>query len=535
MVIEKIKDDDLEFMQCWFTPQCLAESLFSNFDNFGLFDDNFGEIRIYQLPFLSYEPIIDENVPGLSEKEQFKLRKGAGDVYNLGARKYGKSLITLKIDIALASVYDDGWWEAFYSIDEKRLRNVLDSVKTAMEYHPIFKMWDVNCSYKPEIKFYGKKNRWLLQGVNLILKGKSPGEQFYGLHVKKLFGDEVSFETQSVYEKRKEALSELGAVTRLSGMTNFNPNSPIGKTFSDPMNKAKIINLPQYVNPYWDDDEKLDRIKDYGGAESLNYKVFVEGEIVKDGTTEFDIDRVQQCYNRKKTIKNFEITKDNFSRFRNLLVVVRPKNAERIFLSSDVGDKQTEIIIHSEIGENYSYLYNITLYNLKLDEQEEIFNYLIETLEANVIAYDCGDAFGRVLADHTETKYGKEHVIRYAGASKIAVAFEKNENGDIILENGKPVEKQEFMSEWSVRRLKDLLYENKVVIPIDYKFDMQILQVQAFRSGTRVRYECIMENDHLWSAWRVWAIAQWLAKAFNITPKIKPSMGTGANSWDSKK
>ena len=442
MITEKIKEKELAFMECWHTPRCLAETLFADFDNFGEFEDEkFGHLRLYQLPFPSYEPMIDSKMPGLSEKEQFKLRKGVGDINNLGARKYGKSLITLKLDIVLSALHDDGWWTAFYSIDEKRLRNVLDTAKLAMEYHPVVKMWGVRCTYKPEIRFYGRKNKWLLQGVNLTLKGKTPGEQFYGLHVKKLWGDEVSFETQAVYEKRKEALSELGAVTRLAGMTNFTKHSPIGKAFYDPMNRVKRVNLPQYVNPFWDEEEKLDRIKDYGGKESINYKVFVEGDVVEDGVSEFDIERVQQCYNRKKTIKNFEITKDNFSRFRNIIVVDRPINAERIFISSDVGDKQTEIIVHSEIGEKYSYIYNITLYNLIQDEQEEIFDYIIKKLEANVIALDCGDAFGRILADHFEKKYGQEHVVRYAGSAKLPIDFEKDEKGNIKLQNGKPIEK----------------------------------------------------------------------------------------------
>ena len=168
MLTEKINPEDLKFMEAWHTPRCLAECLFGNFDNLGSFDEEKrGSIRLYQMTFLSSEGIIDEKMPGLNKKQQFKLKKGAGDTYNLGSRKYGKTLLTIKVDMALSSLYDDDMWCGFYSIDEKRLRGVLDSVKYAMEYHPIFKAWKFKCLYKPEIRFYSRKNNWLLHGLNM--------------------------------------------------------------------------------------------------------------------------------------------------------------------------------------------------------------------------------------------------------------------------------------------------------------------------------------------------------------------------------
>lgn len=536
MLTQNITQEELGFMETWNNPIALSESLFNDFDNLGDFDEKlFGNIRLYQLPFISYESMIDTDMEGLSEKEQFQLRKNVGDCYNLGARKYGKSLITIKLDMVLSALNDYALLSGFYSIDEKRLRGILDPVKLAMEYHPICKLWDMKCTYKPAIIFYGRKNKWLLQGINLTLKGKTPGEQFYQLHVKKLWGDEVSFETQEVFEKRKESLSELGAVIRLSGMTNFLRHSPIGKTFYAPENKKQIINLPQFVNPFWDENEKQDRIKVYGGEDSINYRVFVKGEVVEDGISELDMERIQKCYQPKKTIKSFEITKKRFSRFRNNIVVERPKNADRIFISADVGDTQTEIIIHSEIGDKYTYLYNITLYNLKNGEQEEIFKFLIDKMSANVVAIDCGDAFGRILCDNLEKKYNKENIVRYAGASKIVVGFEEDEKGNIILKNGKPVEKQEYMSEWSMARLKVLLYETRVKIPTDYKLDMQFSQVVSIRSGTRIKYKSLSENDHLFNAWRPFCIAEWLKHAFNSTPRMSSDWGTGVSNWNKKK
>lgn len=534
MLTSKLTEQELQFCESWNHPQTLMECLFHNFDDLGSFteEEKFGELRLYQFPMISYESLIDFEATAkyhnLSEKETFNLHKNVGDCYNFGGRRFGKSLCSLKLDMAISALNEDNLWSAFCSIDEKRIRGVLDSVAQAMHYHPIFKAWNFRCLYKPEIKFYSPKNNWKLQGVNMLLGGKTPGSQWYSLHVGKIWGDEMSFESQEIFEKRQEAISELGAVERLCGMTNYTRHSPIGKVFYDPVNKEKVINLPQFCNPYWSEKEKEDRIKIYSGENSINYKVFVRGEVVEDGVSEFDIERVSQCYLKRKTIKNYEINKETFARFRNLVIVEKPKNAERMLFNADVGDNQTEIIIHSEIGGGkYNYLYNITLYNLILDQQEIIFKYLIEKISANVIGIDCGDAFGRVLADHLEKTYSKDNVVRYAGASKINVGFEKDEKGNIILKSGKPVYKREYMSEWSIRRLKALLYEQKVNIPQDYKFDMQINSVMGIRSGTRVRYKCVCEEDHLFDAWRVFAISEWLKYSFNMTPRIQKEWGIG--------
>jgi len=219
-----------------------------------------------------------------------------------------------------------------------------------------------------------------------------------------------------------------------------------------------------------------------------------------------------------------------------LIVVERPKNADRIFICADTGESAgTEIIIHSEVGEKYNYLYNIILYNFKEKEQLKVFKWLIEKLQANVIGIDCGDALGRGLCDSFEDLYGKEHVVRYAGAVKINVGFEKDSKGKVVTKKGHPVYRQEFMSEWSVVRLKALLYETRCNIPKDYKFDMQLDSVISTQSGTRTIYACISVNgDHLFSAWRVFAITQWLKKDFNQTPEMKQERGTGVSSWVTK-
>lgn len=537
-MIEHITNEEIDFLECWSNPICLAETLFSNFDNLTEFSDNFGELRVYQYPMLSYEPIIDENVKDLSLKERFELRKGAGDLYNYGARKFGKSLITEKLDIPISMLHDDNYWTGFSSADAIHLQDILDVVIRAIDSHPILHMWYRRKRGAPKYEVEGR-NGWILQGINMNVQAKDPGKQFFGKHVKKLWIEEASLEVDKSYDKRKDSLSELGAIFRFSGMTNFTRHTPAGKAFYDPENRQKILNLPQFVNPMFDEKEDKSRQKEYGGKDTLSYRVFVEGEVVEDGLSEFDISRIEPFINSKVEIKVFEVKKDSFEYFKNLIVVERPKNIQRIFIAGDIGDGSggSELVVLGEIGDKYQYLYRIALYSLKDDEQFEIVDWLIQKLEANVVAIDCGDGTGRAIYRRLEKKYGTENLVRYFGGDKVGVDFKKDENsGKYILENGKPIFVEEFMSEWSVRWLKHLLYEGKISLPTDYKFEKQINSVMSRTVGTRTVYACVSEDgDHVFDAWKVFAIAQWLKKAFNKTPKMTTESGVGVSSWSVKK
>ncbi|KKM84779.1 hypothetical protein LCGC14_1295770, partial [marine sediment metagenome] len=220
------------------------------------------------------------------------LRKNVGEIYNFGARLYGKTLISLRIDIALSSLYEKGLKSVCWSIDSRRLLGVLGRVEQAMKYHPIFKPFKFECRYKPEIKFYSNKNYWECKGVNITLEGKAPGAQWYQIHVDKMWGDEVSFETETVFKKRRDSVGELGTIHRQAGMTNFTKHSPAGKAFYNAKNRDKVMNLPRYANPYWNEEKLEEALLEFGGKESLNFKIFVGGEIIEDGISVLDMDRV---------------------------------------------------------------------------------------------------------------------------------------------------------------------------------------------------------------------------------------------------
>lgn len=534
MPVEQITEKELDFIESWHTPQCLLETLFHDFDNLAEFSkDKFGDIRLYQYPFVSDEPLIDFETTAkyhkLNKKQKFNLMKNAGNVFCFGARKFGKSLIIEKLDLVVSMLTQNFFRAAFASVDLIHIREILDDVKAAIQNHPICKLWERRITGAPDYKFE-LKNGYKLNSVNFNVGSKNPGRQWYGKHVNRVYIEEASLETEEVYKKRKDALSELGAVFRVSGMTDFATYSPAGKAYYSFENRRHVINLPQYVNPMWDEAEKKDRLEHYGGKDSIGYQVFVEGRIVEDGITTFDMSRVRDlCYQEKKEIKRFEITKERFPFFRNQIIVERPKNAERIFINADIGKKVTEIIVHSEIGKNYYYIYNIVLYNLTTPEKEQILDFLILKLQANVIGLDCGDGEGRALYSSLEKKYPKDNLVYYDGSMKIDVDFELDEEKNVVVEKGEPVYRKELMAEFSVQRLQNLFYAGRVKIPEDYKFDSQFSVVMAVISGTRTKYKCISQSgDHLFDAHKVFAIAQWLKADFNKTkPIVQKDWGIG--------
>ena len=519
-LLEKLTDEELKFCECLHNPISAGECIFSDFDNLGIMGDEEDDLAHYrnsQLAMVSFEYMIDYD-DNLSQKENFNLLQGAGDIYNIGSRKYGKTLITLIVDILLSIIHLDGWETIFTSYDAVHIRSVLERIIPITENHPFYQLYDVHVKRSPTylLRF---KNGFVIHSVNMNVLSTNPGNQFFGHHVRKLWGEECSFETAKVHEKRVDAVSELGCIERLSGMTNFTKHSPAGKIFYDLKKKPWIVNLPQYVNPLWDAKEKKDAIEKYGGESSVGYRVFVKGEVVEEGISAMDMERVRKCYKEKRTIKNFEIGKDSYPFFKNKIIVERPKNATNVYMASDIGESApSEIVIIFEINEKYVYAYNITLHNLTDKEQYLIMKWLGEELSANFIGLDTTNGTGRAIFRRLGEVFPKENLVWVSFNEKLPVDFEKDDKGNVIFKGGHPVHKEEYVSEWSVKRLQHLLYNTKMEIPLDYKFDTQLNSLMCMISGTRTIYKCVAEEDHLYQAFQVLSIMIWYNEFNSINP-----------------
>lgn len=518
-MIEKFTEEELLMWETLQDPVALSECLFDDFDNLRSFEeDKFGHIRLGQLPLLSYEYLIDDENTDLSERENFRLREGAGNIWCNGGRLFGKSLIIEVLDLMITFLFYGGKSVGFTSYDHLHIKGILEKVIIGVENHPAYEFLKgkVNRNpYRIEVS-----NGCVMEGINMNLAGKRPGSSFLQKHFHKLFVEENTFETEEVNKKRVDSVSELGCVIRSAGMTTFTRYSPIGKIFYDLEMTSWVCNLPQTINPLWDEIKKKKAIKKHSGENSIGYRVFVEGEVVESGISVFDMERIRPNY-LEKEIKHFEITKGTFHNFKNILILERPINADRIFICADIGESApTEIIILSCVNDIYRYLYNITVYDLIDKEQFKIFEWLGNKLGANFIGIECTEGTGRAIYRRLEEVFPKENLVWYAGTEKIVIGFKKDENDKVIFKKNKPVEKEEFMSEWSVKRLKDLFYDKKIVCPKDFKLDSQLNSVISAQSGNRTIYDIASGEKHLFDAFKVFAIAEWM-NGTNLTTSVK--------------
>ncbi len=347
---------------------------------------------------------------------------------------------------------------------------------------------------------------------------------WFGKHVKRMWIEEFSAESEKVEEKRHDAVSEMGCVYKFSGMTNFTKYKPAGKIYYDLDKRPFLVNLSSMTNPTWNARKKVEKIKEYGGEESINYKIYVLGEVIEDGLSAIDIDRVRENYSKDKQIKHIEITKDKFPIFQHFLICERPKQCDALYIAGDIGENITEIIVVSEYEKKFKYLYNITLHNLIDKEQYRIFKFLGELLKANCIALDTTDGQGRSIYHSLQEDFPKENLCSVAFNEKIAVDFLKNEEGVVQFEDGKPLYREEWIMEWAMKRLRDIFYEfGRIEIPWDTNLDIQLNSVIATYSklGNRVLYKCCHTEDHLYAAWLVWFISQWINEFMNVKPITK--------------
>jgi len=316
-------------------------------------------------------------------------------------------------------------------------------------------------------------------------------------------------------------------IIRSAGMCDFVKNSPAGKVFYDPKEAYRVVNLPQFINPYFTEKQYQDRIKKWGGKESSGFKIYVEGEICEDGENALDMRLVRDlCYphlpngelNEKRTVKHIEITKKNYIKFKNYLALLRPLNADSLYVTADIGQKGgiTEIILIAGIKEKFRYLYNITLINLTKPQQYDVFKHIVQTVNVDYLSLDSGGGQGEAMyCDMQVDKVFKNvKLIWVAFNENVPVGIDLDDDGKPIKKHGKIQEKMVNAVHQSIDRLCHLFYNALVYLPYDSRLDEQLDKVVSIRSTStgKVLYRCIARENHLFQSWQVFSIAQWLVE-----------------------
>ena len=518
-MIDKITEEELNFIECLVDPVSATEIIWSDLDNLAYCsEDTFAHMRTGQIPMLGFEYLLDVD-KNLSEKENFALQEGAGTLYNQGGRNFGKSIISLIVDECLSLIHHAGWDMGFSSYDEPHIYGVQNKVAGAFNHHPFLSLFKRTINKHPSYVITAK-NGALIEAVNMRVKSSKAdqqGEGFFQKHHKKRWVEENSFTTQNVHDKKVDSTHEIGCIERESGMTNFTKYSPAGKVFFDLGLSGYTLNLPQFSNPFFDKKSQERAIKKYGGKQSIGYRIFVEGKVIEDGESALDIARIRECYIEGKEVKFFEMDKKGYATWESQLElffsVDRPLTADRIWIAADIGESApTEICVFAEIKGKYRWIYNIVLRQLTDKEQFLVFKCLANKLQANFIGLDCTSGEGKAIFRRLEEIFPKQNLTWVSFNEKIETVPETDESGKNILKDGKLVYREEYVVNWAHQRIKDLFYGKKMELPMNHKFDEQANSIVVQKSRTRTTYHCLAVEDHCYQAFQVFAIMQWFGE-----------------------
>jgi len=532
-MISKITKEELAIFETLANPISCTEVLFDDLGSLSEFTkDKYSKVRTYQYPMLSYESLFVED-PKLTKKQNFKRKKRLGDCINFGGRLTGKTRIGIMVDTCLSVIHRVFHWGIISSCDATKIRGVMETIISAFENHPILKEWKMKHKSHPAY-LATFANHCKIESVNNNVAGKEPGKNWFQKHADKNWEEEASFLTNEITNKRLMAQSEFGMVERLTGMANFKKASPIGRKFYDLKNENIVINLPSYANETWDEEKDEAAEKEFEGKQSPGYRTQIIGLVVDDGDTVYDIERIRECYKRDRQgnpirIKAFEINKKNFYRYKEMLVLDRPKNAESVWVCLDKGEgaAPSEIIVLFKVKDKYKYVYNITTFKLAPDEDNEVVDYIISALSADIVGIDSTSGGGKAMLSYLAKKYPK-NIVGVSFNEKIPVDFARDNEGKILYDNkGKALLKEEFIVDWSIQRLKHIFYTKQIECLFDMKLDTQFDSIIVMKSGKRTVYGCKSAN-HLHQAFQVFSVILWNNEFSQLQPIKNNKPGLGA-------
>jgi hypothetical protein len=521
-MIKQITSEEIDFMEGFYNPKCMVESLFTKPANGWMEGLKCILVRLYQIPFLQYDSLIEDD-ENLSEQENFTRRINAGTLILISARKLGKTFLSLAANILLKLVHYSGKEMTMASYDESHVDKVLDDTREFLYAHGFFKLYRKNIKGSPEYKIE-THNGNIMYGVNETIKGKSPGENWWGKHTEFNFQDEIQAETEDAFLKKIDAVGEKGVVENLCGIPLITKVSPLGKLLRDHSRKNSIVRIPQSVSPFWNETVRKDRIKNYGGENSIAYRVNCLAELIEGAMGCFDMERVRKNYTSRRIIKKFEVTKENFCDYQNFIILEKHPGASKTFIFSDIGDTAaTEIGVIFEVNDKLIYTYNITTYRLSDKENSDFMAGLFKALNATNIAVDA-TIMGKPVYRQLCEALGAEKVSWCAFNESMIVGFERDEKTDKVKVDakGKPIEKFENTLIFSVQQLRNLFYEQRFDIPEDdVKFEDEFSSYLQTISGNRVVFDSTTD-DHLVQAFQVFAVMYWkVAQLPGLNPNVE--------------
>jgi hypothetical protein len=540
---EKLNEKELNRIATFYDPVAMMETLIpKNFKapHTWSFEDEGITVRPYQFPMLDYSYLYADD-PNLDIKENFQNKIGAGNCYNISARNLGKSFIDQCNDF-FTLIHGEGDESCHSSFDFKHLKKVLTPVANLAKYHPFFEMF----------KQKGKDGsvRWtgggleidtvrghVLYGKNEKVESDDPGTDFHGLHSKKWTIEEFSYACSEGKEKRVDAVSSIGCIERYSGIPDIRLGSPMGEILLNDKNKNWVCRVPQYVRSDWDEKSKTKAVQEYNGENSPSYRLNVLAESIEGAYGRWDMKRVRKlCYNPRKTIKEFEFSRDNIQHLdtcptfdektekiyelldKNIIIDNLP--SEQKIIASDIGHSgsPSQICIFFGDANKFKWRYLISLFQLTTQEQARVFKWIYQKLNGAYISLDTTEAGGRAIADELEILgIPKNNITRCIMHEKIKVGFRLDKDGNIQIEkNGEPIFKMETTIDWACSELDKVFYNGLLEVPHSDLFLKEFPSYFATKIGNGYKYGS-STTDHLVQSFQCFSVCRFYNENLNLT------------------
>jgi len=121
-----LTEEEIEFLEDLHDPVMFLENVMPvniNAPSQWTNDSECITLRGYQFAMLGYDYMYEDDIEKDS-KENLRVRKGAGDIYNISARNLGKTFLGLEGDNLLSIFHYSGIESCIASFDEKHLKEI---------------------------------------------------------------------------------------------------------------------------------------------------------------------------------------------------------------------------------------------------------------------------------------------------------------------------------------------------------------------------------------------------------------------------
>lgn len=513
-----LTEKEIEFCEHFYSPTSMTENLIPVNENAPHTWDASCEcftLYLYQIIMQNFSYLIAYDLE-LTNQENHLKKVGAGTGYIIGSRNTGKSF-NCKIDVFLTWIHKVR--EAcIASFDQKHLSKIADPIASYIETHPFGKIFHLKKGATASVnrKHGGlravSEHGCLIESANEKVEGNEPGTDFHSKHFEILWYDEASYQSEEGTKKRIDSGSSLGYIERLYGIPDLRIGSPLTKLLHDPKKRRYVWRLPQAVRPDWSDEMREQRIVQYGGANSSGFLLNVDAEILEGAEGFFDIGRIkEECLDVKKRVKYFEVSKDNFDKFKSQIIVERLPGTEQVFIASDIGygGSASQVIIIFKVGNKYKYVYNIPLFKLIHKEQAEVFKWLYDVLGGGFISNDATSDNGAIIDDLFDMGVPQEHLLKVEFNRNIDVGFEKDpDTGYVLLDKtGNPIMKTVGTLDWANQELENVFYNGLMELSQDENLLEELNGYFVKMTGMRKSYGS-STTDHKLQSFQVFAISR---------------------------